>query len=1594
MRWMWTRAVLAAAVGLGAGGAVGCAQERPPINRVQPNALAKSFFVGASLSDPSDDPEFYSRPTLIDVGYGAAQDGVFTSTFSQPISRIKWVIQEDMLVGRITYERIADSDHKGAGPTSTDGVISVAFRIQSHFDIRRDYNPTTGEESNVIVENQSDRPWYEREYMRVDWSKNLNTGSYDFDMLSMMGINGGVSFEPLSFYVNDPSDPNAPHFDAETGYFDVTTKAFASPAMVDLSKFDWAREYGMTKFPACYLDADFMSGSAPNGSCDPVELTIRNSFKRVVDKDYEPVDWDGFKFAAYGGFYTDRYGYARDYGMSDQKWYRFLDRYNIWERSHFYKSPKEMTGEVACFTPQTTPAGADPHRDVVGADGSASPDGTEDECQAVGRGSKCDTFKQRCTLPFRDRKEAPIVWYYTQGSNPEFFDGTDWAAHEWDVAMRASVMTARYSECVTTGGTDCATQYPIYTGQMDDNADAISLAREVDDCRHGKAYQGTKDCNTVADEVGTARGYTDGVKAVAKLREMVVFCHSPVQADDPVDCGSPRLPVGMKAEQCNPAPSQLDETTRQACQSALTARIGDLRYHQVNAITSPQDPSPWGIMVDADDPLSGEKVQASINIWTHVNDLASQGVVDTARYIKGELKTSDVTDGKYVRDWVEANKAAAGGGSAPKMTKSDVEERIASAMGIKAADLPAAKAAAEKLDPSVKAKLIELKEKVQNVRADATAASAMAPIYAARRRAAAGSEMEAKLVTPAMQQYAGMAGMPLSDTVLDMASPLRGANPSFERELKRLREIGLAERHACIINEAPAPFSVTALADLLEEKFGKFNPADDLGTQLARAETMRKYVAQRFQYGVIIHEMGHSIGLRHNFLSSYDAATFRPQYWQLRTKNGKVTKACGDLKNAKDAENCVDRRYFDPVTDAESKNLIWAWQQDSVMEYPGDQVQDMMGLASYDFGAARMFYSGAVAVHADDSYNIKNKRGLGVQKFTDTFGGIIGLTFSYDGADIHYSQLQKNYELIKPETCVNFSDADVQKFKPASWNDARDGAWHPLLDGQIVQVEGQWSRCRQQPVDYVDWNRMRPASEAEGANVYQPHGGSVDAQGRTRVPYGFATDSWADLGNLSVYRHDNGADPYELFDFLITQPEVNHIFDNFRRNRQAFSIRKASGRVRSRYMEKIRDAAKGLGLYVNLYRDLNLVAGAEFMVGGFFPENILASGMAFDAFARQTARPEPGLHQKTGNDTVFRYTELAPGTVIDPKKYQLGVVVPNGATGYYGNVAFGGKPLENQLSNNHGEYDRDYTLNVGSYYDKAWAAMLMTESVDNFISSTRDDFYDARYRSVSVADVFPDGYRRWIGNNLTGDDELKGAHIEAQANGRPKVCSSDRDAAEDPAAKLFPCTPIGWTSWWPADGPQACFPGEGSTVCSSLTDNGSFSPKTGATLLTLDPQVGFEQQKFLIAMTLAYLPENQQQWWLNQLNLWEIGEDTDPGFENRIELHLPNGKIYVAKTFGTELIFGKRVQKGIAARVLEYANQILSKSYAVTDGPDLDGDGNPDWYIPQLDAQGQVQCLKDAQCIVLSHYEEVPFYLREALKAYGLADPSMKGIYN
>src|SRR6478609_6521637 len=252
-------------------GANSCANERAPINRVQANALEKSFFVGDDLADPKDNPEFYYRPTIVNVDYGTTQDELFTASGAQTIARVSFEITEDLLVARLTYERIADTG--GDTPNSPDqnsGQIVAAFKIQSHFDVKRSYNPTTGEELNVIDENSTDSPWYAREFMRVDWSQNLITSAYQLDTLAAVtAFDTAFQYEPVAYSATNPKDPDAPVFDEKENYFDITNKLFVTPQKV-FTPFGY--------LPACYLTPDFFGGTGPTGNCNPSEIKVRLSF--------------------------------------------------------------------------------------------------------------------------------------------------------------------------------------------------------------------------------------------------------------------------------------------------------------------------------------------------------------------------------------------------------------------------------------------------------------------------------------------------------------------------------------------------------------------------------------------------------------------------------------------------------------------------------------------------------------------------------------------------------------------------------------------------------------------------------------------------------------------------------------------------------------------------------------------------------------------------------------------------------------------------------------------------------------------------------------------------------------------------------------------------------------------------------------------------------------------------------------------------------------------------------------------------------------------------------------------------------------------
>src|SRR4029079_1419505 len=111
--------------------------------------------------------------------------------------------------------------------------------------------------------------------------------------------------------------------------------------------------------------------------------------------------------------------------------------------------------------------------------------------------------------------------------------------------------------------------------------------------------------------------------STAEVPHVFVLCHNPVDpAKDDKACGA----------------------------EGLSPRMGDLRYNFFTYVVSPQAQGPWGIMVDAEDPITGEKIAGSVNQWGATLDRAAAQLVDLVELINGTTAHEAFIGGQCVCD--------------------------------------------------------------------------------------------------------------------------------------------------------------------------------------------------------------------------------------------------------------------------------------------------------------------------------------------------------------------------------------------------------------------------------------------------------------------------------------------------------------------------------------------------------------------------------------------------------------------------------------------------------------------------------------------------------------------------------------------------------------------------------------------------------------------------------------------------------------------------------------------------------------------------------------------------------------------------------
>jgi uncharacterized protein DUF4953 len=314
----------------------GCAQSVGDIDRTQPDLISKDHFDG----------QWFIRETVVDVPSTSPTSMVGDQG---TIEEVVWDIQQDWLVGYRSYEQIPGLDgtaesalanpsqqpvRAGQGNGRNEELYKgnpvVAYRISGHVDVQRGYNARTGEQTNVISENTADRPWYERSFMRVDWSNN-EVDSFLTTPGAFMPI-FGVSSSAASFIPQNEGGADAFRMELDeegrAKYIDFTVRRFVTPSVA-----------------GCI---SMMNSGL--GDCAGDEIKIRTSLLKVDverEQEYVPMVYDDRRQGEFGYFRVERPTYDRRLGNTFTGLIQLAGRHDVWETS------RDGSGEPLPYTART-----------------------------------------------------------------------------------------------------------------------------------------------------------------------------------------------------------------------------------------------------------------------------------------------------------------------------------------------------------------------------------------------------------------------------------------------------------------------------------------------------------------------------------------------------------------------------------------------------------------------------------------------------------------------------------------------------------------------------------------------------------------------------------------------------------------------------------------------------------------------------------------------------------------------------------------------------------------------------------------------------------------------------------------------------------------------------------------------------------------------------------------------------------------------------------------------------------------------------------------------------------------------------------------
>ncbi len=697
---------------------VGACGKEPAVNRVGVNVVDKTLFTGSW---------YYSR-VVIDVDYEAAGVGTYpgdaASDFIDPTSfntsmpRIRWVIDEDFLYAYRDYEIIEGINPAGEG----DGEVThpvAAFAIESHFDIRRSYSTTTGEEQNVLVENTTDRRWYERQYMRVDWSKN-HLPAYYGQIANLYEVIGFYNREPSDLYIQGQSDfPSSwrPTYDfMQCQGLDDTSEActreerdFAEDYEVgDLYHFSFVTQEllspGNIPDPFTGRPVNWcVSVYADAPTCTTTAIYIRNAFLKVSEtRQYEPVNWADSRHDIAGFFRNERRTFDRSTAADDPGWGStdFLNynanRQNIW-------------------------------RDWVDEDGNP--------------------------VPYADRRVREIIWYMTTEMPAHLVEPAFDLTSRWNEVYMRMIRNLRGQPAAVYPPVDCQTDDPegyCYCATDPDTGDILNptCAGQYDPFETPEEAMARGVTNPYDCHVSVPEGARPDMNRLDLADEHFYGWYDAEMVGS--ECA-----VILRNNTCNRASIAANGGTKEGldCQER-----GDLRFKFMSYVDQPGTGF-LGVATMRTDPITGEIIAGDSNIGGPALDSYRTFALQTYDIVNGTIRDEDFIIGEDVRDFVE-NLDNVQYPNRPR------QEFVPRPSGIDAID---------------RSELVRRMESFMERAEQLQGAEGRASIFSDRLRSLAGTDLERRAMenfdTLAMAGIDrlpdGMGPSDINDNILDRVSPFR-----------------------------------------------------------------------------------------------------------------------------------------------------------------------------------------------------------------------------------------------------------------------------------------------------------------------------------------------------------------------------------------------------------------------------------------------------------------------------------------------------------------------------------------------------------------------------------------------------------------------------------------------------------------------------------------------------------------------------------------------------------------------------------------------------------------------------------------------------